>query len=51
MTRRSESAAIRLDAPIPTGVVLMISDIVTILAVGGFVKSAIAPAAAGKPCP
>lgn len=40
-----------VDAPIPTEVVLMIPYLVTILAVGGFVKSAIAPAAAGKPYP
>lgn len=40
-----------VDAPIPTEVVLMIPYLVTILAVGGFVKSAIAPAAVGKPYP
>ncbi len=40
-----------VEAPIPTEVVLMIPYIVTILAVGGFVKSAVAPAGVGKPYP
>ncbi len=40
-----------VNAPIPTEVVLMIPYLVTILAVGGFVKSAISPAAVGKPYP
>lgn len=40
-----------VEAPIPTEVVLMIPYIVTILAVGGFVKSAVAPAGIGKPYP
>ncbi len=40
-----------VDAPIPTEVVLMIPYIVTILAVGGFVKSVVAPAGIGKPYP
>lgn len=40
-----------VEAPMPTEVILMIPYIVTLLAVGGFIKAARAPAAEGKPYP